>query len=327
MESDMAVELFTKNSLLDKENVDVNIIIGDDDSSTIAAIQRASSHQFTKWSDFNHVHKNFNNGLYALKLPRSLIEYFSKNFTCAIKQNKNDHLKIKNALLAVVPHAYGDHQSCGDWCAGRSSPDTYIHSHLPNGKSLTDQDLRVSLQQLFTKYANGSEKIAKCASTQSNESMNNLVASKNPKSKHYAGSESLCFRVAAAVSQKNVGSVYTKRVLDKLKLSSGYISTTYRKNKDKIKSMQSRIKKTIEFKKRRLMLKKNRSRKSATKSRKEGVSYTSGMSFEDVSNLIEMNNTDTTVEHVSDCQVVIFDLETSGLKKCDVILQVTIALM
>lgn len=41
-------------------------------------------------------------------------------------------------------------------------------------------------------------------STQANESFNNIVASKHPKNRFYGGSESTAFRVAAAVSQKNI---------------------------------------------------------------------------------------------------------------------------
>lgn len=42
-------------------------------------------------------------------------------------------------------------------------------------------------------------------STQPNESLNNTVASKTPKSTLYSGSESNDFRVAAAVAQKKFG--------------------------------------------------------------------------------------------------------------------------
>lgn len=42
-------------------------------------------------------------------------------------------------------------------------------------------------------------------STQDNKSFNSIVASKHPKNRFYGGSESTAFRLAAAVSQKNIG--------------------------------------------------------------------------------------------------------------------------
>lgn len=61
------------------------------------------------------------------------------------------------------------------------------------------------LQKILDSFINSAERLLKMGSTQGNESFNNIVASKNPKNRFYGGSESTAFRVAAAVSQKNIG--------------------------------------------------------------------------------------------------------------------------
>lgn len=49
-------------------------------------------------------------------------------------------------------------------------------------------------------------------STKTNESLNNTVANKTPKSTFYSGSESNDIRVAAAVAQKQLGHQYVLQV-------------------------------------------------------------------------------------------------------------------
>ncbi|XP_018394014.1 PREDICTED: uncharacterized protein LOC108772866 [Cyphomyrmex costatus] len=277
MEPDMAVELIHKNVLFKQENVRITVLIGDDDSSTIAAVRRAASYEIYKWSDYNHTHKSMTSALYTLKLSPKHIEYFSHCFSHAVKQNKGDAAKIEKALRSVVPHAFGDHTLCGDWCAGKSNPNvSYVHKNLPNGKPIQNTDLRVSLTKIFSRYADNAKKIANCGSTQGNESVNHMIASKNPKSRHYSASDSLSFRVAAA-------------------------------------------------KKRRLQLKKLRKSKNSINSRKEGVTYESGVSLDDVSAVLPKlipEIKDYTLECLNKFKVVIFYLETTGLSKNDEICQI-----
>ena len=61
-------------------------------------------------------------------------------------------------------------------------------------------------------FVQNSEKLAPLGSSQSNEALNNPIGSKAPKIRHYGGSESNDFRVACAVSQKNVGYSYVAKV-------------------------------------------------------------------------------------------------------------------
>ena len=112
------------------------------------------------------------------------------------------------AIESIIPHAFGEHESCGSWCQFLTDPDTYKHKSLPKGLDLKGEALQGDLTVIFSSFAKNAEKLAPCGSTLSNESFNNTVASKAPKARHYSGSESLDFRVKAATCQKNVGHNY-----------------------------------------------------------------------------------------------------------------------
>ena len=97
MEPDMAVELVANNPLLVEANAKIGVLIADDDSSTLAAVRRESSHNIEKWSDFNHAKKGMINTLYSLKLPVKIIDYLGHCFSSAIKQNKSDVKKTRES--------------------------------------------------------------------------------------------------------------------------------------------------------------------------------------------------------------------------------------
>ena len=86
--------------------------------------------------------------------------------------------------------------------------------------------------ELISKYATNVEKIALCRSTQAKESLNQGIACKNPKSRHYARSESLAFRVAASVSQKNIGLEYSSNIFKKMGYQQSEASLFYKLRKD-----------------------------------------------------------------------------------------------
>jgi len=64
--------------------------------------------------------------------------------------------------------------------------------------------------KMFSQNAN---KLAPLGSSQANEALNNVIGSKTPKIRHYGSSESNDFRVACAVSQKNIGHSYVSEVI------------------------------------------------------------------------------------------------------------------
>lgn len=91
-----------------------------------------------------------------------------------IKENQHS-LKI----CKIVPYLYGEHDKCGAWC--RSEKSGYKPRNLPYGKPLTDQLLRVALEDLFKVYVGKVEELATLRSTQTNDNFNHMVASKTPK--------------------------------------------------------------------------------------------------------------------------------------------------
>ena len=160
----------------------------------------------------------FNSGtrLYKLqqqdkKLTRQVIKYLQGCFAYALHQNKGNPEGVRNAVLNIVQHAYGEHGQCADWCQFRKDPSAKYKS-LPGGLALKGDSLRLVLNNVFAIYAQNAEKLAPCGSTLANESFNNSVASKAPKARHYSGSESLDFRVKAAACQKNIGHGYVSEV-------------------------------------------------------------------------------------------------------------------
>lgn len=62
---------------------------------------------------------------------------------------------------------------------------------------------------IFVQSAN---KLAPLGSSQANEALNNTIGSKAPKIRHYGSSESNDYRMACAVSQKNLGHSYVAEV-------------------------------------------------------------------------------------------------------------------
>lgn len=115
MEPDMRLQLVLKNPLLDKENVSVDVLIGDDDSSTIAILrrERESIDKIEKWSDVNHTKNSFIKPFFNQKINSTIFNYLGYCFTCAIKKNENDVQGVENAIRNITPHVFGEHGNCG----------------------------------------------------------------------------------------------------------------------------------------------------------------------------------------------------------------------
>ena len=192
---------------LKSSDVDIAVLVGDDDSSAIKRLRQKCG-EVSKSSDLNHVKKSLGNRLYELKskgnkeLSDMVIKSVQKMFMYAVAQNKGDPIALKAAVDACVPHMYGDHVACGSWCTFASSPETYRHSGLPRGQDLPNTPTKYALAALFASY--DAEKLASHGSSQENESLNNTICSKQPKSRSYGSSPSFNIRVGAAVSQKNL---------------------------------------------------------------------------------------------------------------------------
>lgn len=221
MEPDMAVELIVENLLLADTNVRIETLMGDDDSSTISAVRRAACFAIEKWSDLNHAKKSLTTALYGITNSDKIRSYFSHAFLATLKKNKDNAPAAERQLKNIVDHAFGEHEACDESRSCRSLGNDYVYEGLPHKKPLTDPELRASLVKLFSRAANNAAKLAPCGLTQVNENANNMVAYKYPKNYHYAGSASFDYRVAAAVSQKNIDPQYILAVYEKLALPLG----------------------------------------------------------------------------------------------------------
>ena len=154
---------FTLLNSCEEKNAVVSVLVGDDDSSSISKVRKNVEHEIEKWSDVVHAKRSFGSSLYSIKtqnrsLTDMVIWYFQWCFGYTLKQNKDDEEGVQNGLESIVPHAYGDHSSCGNWCGYLKNPASYKHTGLPYGKDLTDKSLRQSLGKIIevsTVYMHG----------------------------------------------------------------------------------------------------------------------------------------------------------------------------
>jgi DNA polymerase III epsilon subunit-like protein len=328
MEPDVACEIVRK--LEDRNDVIVNTLVMDEDCTTIARVRNELAHEVEKWSDIMHIKKHLMGNLYKLHksyrvLSADVIKYIMRCFSYALNQNKGNVDGVKLAILNVVPHIFGDHVNCGDWCRHRQSNSNNRPGILPNGISLSGE-LRTALEPLFNELAHNASKIAPCATTRENESFNNMVASEAPKARHYSSSFSLEARLECAVAQKNRGHMYLNDVFKGLSLSPGVVYGRYAATVDRKRKLVARYKSNIAYKRRRLNCHKTRSMSQVTNELREGVTYGTGVDLNEVSNA-DIETIPQSVDmplyqplHEPDMKMVFFDLETTSLnKQCDLI--------
>lgn len=326
MESALAIDM-TRN--LREKGYSISSLTMDDDTTTIARLHTSVDKNINKISDKNHVKKNISKELFKLRdkhrtLSTKIIDYIIKDISYAISQNKGNVEGLQHSLDAIVPHSFGDHSSCKDsWCGYLKNPEQYVHKSLPYGRDLSDENLRKDLSELLVSYRNNAKKLANLGSTQANESLNQLIATKAPKFKHFGGSSSLENRVAAAVSQKNEGRKYVHQVLTEHGLSPGKFTVHHSKKLDKKRSAERDNEMTKSFKKRRLMKKRSRSTQLKCKETREGDEYKTAIDMSSNFNspdieLVPSNLEKPICNHVN-CNdttpLVIFDLETTGFGK------------
>ena len=70
-----------------------------------------------------------------------------KSFRIALMENKGGRKGMLLAITFIVPHAFGEHHSCGKWCKFHENPAAYRRKHLPEGKSLQGNGLRAFLTE------------------------------------------------------------------------------------------------------------------------------------------------------------------------------------
>ncbi|XP_024888392.1 uncharacterized protein LOC112465192, partial [Temnothorax curvispinosus] len=209
MEADVGAELVNESTILKETGLNVRVLIGDEDSSTIAAVRRGNDETIFKLADNNHLKKHFSKDLYELQKTfkemkkRDVIPHLKKCFNYAVAQNKGKSVELASTLRTIPDHVFGKHENCGAWCH-RDSNDI-------------------------------------AASSQANESLNNIMAHKAPKNRCYSLSESADFRWASAVCAKNDGQQYLPRVSAKLCISPGKHMESFAIMQDKQRARRAEL--------------------------------------------------------------------------------------
>jgi len=184
------------------------------------------------------------------------------------------------------------------------------------------------LTTMFSKYAKNAHKFSIAASSQANESFNNIMAHKAPKNICYSRSESCCYRLASAVCTKNDGQSYLTDVEKKLLLSPGKHTKFFASQLDEIRKKRSLKSKLPSTKYRKNLLVRERENLRKKNESSEGVQYQSNCGFtennEDLNIFHETQLADlpTILLSADTCTIVYFDLETSGFHTYDEILQI-----
>ena len=326
MESDVGVELIHS---VEEKGANVATIIMDDDTTTMAKIRREIDHPVEKWSDSNHTTKHLTNSLYSLQkkhkcLTTSVIGYFKKCFNFALAQTKGNAEAYKSRVEQIVPHAFGEHDSCGDWCGYKKNPTTYKHSTLT--KDMEGGVLREDLEIVFKSFSQNASKIAPGGSTKEVESFNSMVATKAPKRCHFSASGNLLSRVGCAVAQKNMGNSYMNAVNEKLGLSPGRVYEEEAGRRDTERKRQREYKNKHETKLRRVKLKFQANAETRKKEKSEGVTYSTAVATTHHADYDDIPPAPAQLpqQRVSDVEKLVFcDLETGGLAKDADILQIS----
>ncbi|XP_046587866.1 uncharacterized protein LOC124293015 [Neodiprion lecontei] len=258
MESDVGAALVNESSILKDIGLNVRVLIGDEDSSTIAAVRQGNLQTVFKLADSNHLKKNFANALYELRKGYSemrnkeVIPHLKKCFSYALVQNKGHSAELGKTIRNIPEHVFGQHENCGVWCKGTHKIE------------LKNQQLYTKLSELFGKYADNAAKFSVAASSQANESINNIMVHKAPKNCCYSLSESGDYRLASTVCTKNEGEKHIMDVNSKLNVSPGKHTASFAKvleTKRKKRAMKAKLP-TTKARRNLLARKKEASRKS-----------------------------------------------------------------
>ena len=283
MEPDVAVELVTQSSTLKEKNIEIGVFVGDNDSSSICAIRKVANHTIVKQSDKNHTAKGVKSLLYKIdkskdpqkEMTSDVIKYLHKGFTYAMAQHRGNAPEMAAAIKNVPYHAFNIHTNCGNWCKYLKKKENYKQNTI-NG-TLKNPVLFEELKSIFHKLSNNTDKFVACASTQANESLNNIISKKAPKAIPYGTSESYDYRVACSVAQKNKGEQYVQDTLVKGNLSPGTHLKKHIERSTKSAKLRAAKAKTPAFKLNRNLLQNKRKQLKTRRQAMKGITYESNV--------------------------------------------------
>ncbi|KAK0169614.1 hypothetical protein PV328_011820 [Microctonus aethiopoides] len=265
-----------RSEILKEAGLRVRVLVGDEDSSTIAAVHTGSEAHIYKFADTNHLYKHFNESLIKtkpqFKETRAVptIPHIERCFGYAVKTCNGDATALANTLRNLPDHFFNHHENY-------------------NG-------LHMELKELFGKFAKNATEFSVAASSQENESFNNLVAHKAPKNH----------------------------------LSPGKHTASFMAKKDEIRKRRAEKARLPAAKKRRNFLAKNKEVTRQNKERQKAVQYQSNCGL-----LMNVNLSDAIINPKTLCSklrdilissgnfsFVYFHIETSGFSNSADILQI-----
>lgn len=275
--------LLLRSDILVEAGIKVGTLIGDEDSSTAAAILKEFNGEVARASDIMHTQKILSKSLYKFMpefkvLTTQVIEYFVATLGTIVKKNKGQVAELETSLRNVPDHVFGNHNGCGTWCTGKENPELYRSKHITCNLGTVGSPLYDRLVYIFERLACHADRLAPCGSTQQNESVNNIVRSKANKANHYGGSDSLTYRVHAAVCQKNIGVTYVSNVLEELGESP--LSGNYKACLQDKRQHEAEERKKPEYKTKRKLNYKTRQQRTRLTENREGESYRPGLGFD-----------------------------------------------
>ncbi|KAL7289077.1 hypothetical protein TKK_0017028 [Trichogramma kaykai] len=294
MESDVAVQLVTSSSVLKEKNVEIEVFIADNDSSGFSAIKKAAKHNVGKQADRNHTVKELG--------------------------------RTESCYKNIPNHVFNIHDNCNSkWCRYEKDKENFEFQRIRSG--FKNAVLFEELTILFNKLSGKAEMIVFNGSTQSNESLNNIINRKAPKGLSYGQSESYDYGVACAILQKNQGEKYVQNVMTNCNLSPGSYTAKHCERIEKSVKMRMNMAKTSAANLRRNELRRDRSQLKNKRECIEGQTYESNMDLMQ-SHAPENNDNITELESQFYCDVnsdcyalVFFDTKTGGFHMNDDVLQ------
>ena len=254
MEPEMAVRMWNRSA---EYGIHFDVQIGDEDSATQKRLQEDVEIHLRpthKLSDFLHIKRNFSNHLFKLKphykkiLSKAIILKLVSDFSTALKTNIGNIQNIKKALENIIPHNYGEHFNCGEWCKAKC--DSTYTPKLPHGKYLDDRTLRKDLKLEISTFTTLEvlNKIFHCSSSQGAEQTFSMLSKLALKDIHYSSSPTLKRRVNYLVSQYNEDTGYGGLIWNKIGIKRGIYQMKAYNKWEKKKVNQTEHKKMETFK-------------------------------------------------------------------------------
>ena len=125
MEPESAVELFRRAPVQGSVAAKYVVFIGDDDCLTMSCIKEEVA--YAKRTLLNHLYKlksekSFPHGESALS--NKVIEFLGKCFSYAVAQNAGNVDGLQQSIKLIIPHAFGNHENCKEWCGYKTQGST-----------------------------------------------------------------------------------------------------------------------------------------------------------------------------------------------------------